>query len=366
MEQVSIGVVGCGNISDVYLNALKQFEMLRISACADLLPERAREKAEKHAISKACSVEELIADTEIDIVLNLTVPKAHAEVAMAALNSGKHVYNEKPIALTRQGASELLETAEEKGLRIGCAPDTFLGAALQTCRKVVEDGTIGEPIAATAVMMTHGPEDWHPDPEFLYQAGAGPLFDMGPYYLTALCNLIGPVKSVTGMAQTTFPERTIGSGPKQGETFKVKVPTHVVAVLQHANGAITNMVTSFDVWEHYNPYIVLHGTLGTMEVPDANMFDGTVRVRDHGSDELTDMPLTHGYTDNCRGLGVADMGYAIRSSRPHRASGEMAYHVLDVMHAIFEAADSRAHVELASTCVRPEPLPIGLRQGVLD
>jgi predicted dehydrogenase len=260
----------------------------------------------------------------------------------------------------------LLGAARDKGLLIGCAPDTFLGGGLQTCRKLIDDGWIGEPIAATAFMMCRGHENWHPDPEFYYQAGGGPMFDMGPYYLTALIHLIGPVGRVTGSAQITFPERIITSQPKYGTKIKVDVPTHVAGVMDFANGAVGTIITSFDVWAARLPRIEIYGTEGSLAVPDPNGFGGPVLVRRAGASEWGGVPLTHRYTKQSRGIGVADMAYALRSGRPHRANGDLAYHVLDIMHAFSHASQEGRHVELTSACGRPEPLPLGLAEGTLD
>lgn len=366
MDPVRVGVIGCGNISGVYLQAGKTFEILDIVACADIIPERAEARAAEHGIPRACSVEELLGDPEIEIVVNLTIPNAHAEVARAALEAGKSVYNEKPLTIGRQDGQELLEVARERGLLVGCAPDTFMGGGLQTCRKLVDDGVIGEPVAATAFMMNHGHESWHPDPEFYYKAGGGPMFDMGPYYLTALVNLIGPVQRVTGSARTTFPERLITSQPKYGTVITVDVPTHVAGIMDFANGAVGTIITTFDVWAARLPRIEVYGTEGSMAVPDPNTFGGPALVRRAGESEWAEVPLTHRYTTQSRGLGVADMAYALRSGRPHRASGEMAYHVLDIMHAFHDASREGRHIVLASTCRRPEPLPLGLEEGELD
>ena len=366
MDPVKVGVIGCGNISVVYLKAGKTFDILDIVACADLIHERAEAKAAEHGVPKACSVEELLADPEIAIVINLTVPRAHAAVALAALKAGKSVYNEKPLAIAREDGRRLLEIARDRGLLVGCAPDTFMGGGLQTCRKLVDDGEIGEPVAAVAFMMNHGHEGWHPDPEFFYKPGGGPMFDMGPYYLTALVNLIGPVHRVTGSARITFPERTITSQPKYGTRIKVEVPTHVAGIMDFANGAVGTIITTFDVWAARLPRIEVYGTEGSLAVPDPNGFGGPVLVRRAGEREWSEVPLTHGYTKQSRGLGVADMAYALRSGRPHRASGEMAYHVLDVMHAFHDASEEGRHIELSSTCSRPAPLPLGLTEGTLD
>ncbi len=365
-SRTRIGVIGCGNISPIYLQAGKRFEILEVAACADIDLPRAKARAAEFGIPKACSVEELLADPDIDIVVNLTIPKAHGPVGLTVLQAGKSVYNEKPLAALREEAQPLLTTARERGLRVGGAPDTFLGGGLQTCRKLIDDGVIGEPVAATAFMMGHGHESWHPDPAFYYQVGGGPMFDMGPYYLTALINLLGPVRRVTGSTRISFPERTITSKPKYGTKIEVKTPTHIAGVLDFASGAIGTIITSFDVWSHHAPIIEIYGSEGTLSVPDPNNFGGVVRVRKAREQDWVEVPLTHGYTQNSRGLGVADMAYALRSGRPHRASGELAYHVLDIMHAIHDASREGRHVELASTCERPAPLPVGLREGTLD
>jgi predicted dehydrogenase len=366
VETTKIGVVGCGNISGIYLEAGRVFDILEIVACADLLPERASAKAAEYHIPKACSMEELLADPEIEIVVNLTIPRAHAEVALAALQAGKSVHNETPLAVSREDGMQLLKLGRERGLRVGCAPDTFLGGGLQTCRKLIDDGWIGEPVAATAFMLCHGHESWHPDPDFYYQPGGGPMFDMGPYYLTALVHLMGPVRRVTGSAQITFPERLITSQPKHGTKIKVNVPTHVAGIMDFANGAVGTIVTSFDVWSAQVPHIEIYGTEGSLSVPDPNGFGGPVLVRRAGASDWSEVPLTHGYAKNSRGIGVADMAYALRSGRPQRASGDMAYHVLDIMHAFHDASREGRHVELSSTCTRPAPLPLGLREGTLD
>ena len=366
MKTTKIGIVGCGNISGIYLEAGRVFDILEIVACADLLPERASAKAAEYHVPKACSVEELLADPEIEIVVNLTIPRAHAEVALAALQAGKSVHNEKPLAVSREDGMRLLGLGRERGLRVGCAPDTFLGGGLQTCRKLIDDGWIGEPVAATAFMLCHGHESWHPDPDFYYQPGGGPMFDMGPYYLTALVHLMGPVRRVTGSAQITFPERLITSQPKHGTKIVVNVPTHVAGIMDFANGAVGTIVTSFDVWAAQVPRIEIYGTEGSLSVPDPNIFGGPVFVQRGGASDWSEVPLTHGYIKNSRGIGVADMAYALRSGRPQRASGDMAYHVLDIMHAFHDASREGRHVELSSTCTRPAPLPLGLREGMLD
>lgn len=365
-QAATVGVIGCGNISGIYLQQGQRFAAFDVVACADIDMEKARARAAEYDVPAVYTVEQLLADPQIEIVLNLTVPQAHGAVAMAALAAGKHVYNEKPLALNLPEARQALDLARERGLRVGCAPDTFLGGGLQTCRKLIDDGWIGEPIAASAFMMGHGPESWHPDPDFFYQPGAGPMFDMGPYYLTALAVLIGPVRRVTGSAHVTFPERVITSEPKYGTMIQVNTPTHVAGILDFESGAVGTIVTSFDVWATKLPRIEIYGTQGTLSVPDPNYFAGPARLRRAGATEWSDVPLAYGHTENSRGLGLADMATALRSDRPHRASGELAYHVLDIMHAFHDASAQGRHVELESGTARPAPLPLGLLPYELD
>jgi predicted dehydrogenase len=366
MEPVKIGIIGCGCISGVYLTNAKRFESIEVVACADIIPERSEAKAEEHGVPKVCTTEELLADPDIEIAVNLTPPVVHGPVGIAALEAGKSMHTEKPLAVTREDGQRMLELACENGLRLGAAPDTFMGAGLQTCRKLVDDGWIGEPLAATAFMMGRGVETWHPDPEFFYKVGGGPMFDMGPYYLTALVSLLGPVKRVSGSTAVSFPERTITSEPKYGETIMVDVPTHIAGTMDFACGAIATMVTSFDVWGHHLPCLELHGTEGSLSMPDPNTFGGPVLVKRGREGEWKEVPLTHGYAENSRGLGPADMACAIRSGRAHRASGELAYHVLDVMHAFHDSANRGTHVKLKSKCKRPEPMPMNLLPWQLD
>ena len=358
-QTTNVGIVGCGNISGIYLEAGKKWDILNIVACADIDLPRAQAQAAKYGIPKASGVAELLDDPSIAIVINLTVPQAHAEVALAALAAGKSVYNEKPLALDRAQAKQMLDLAGAKGLRVGCAPDTFLGGGLQTCRKLIDDGVIGEPIGASAFMMSHGPEGWHPNPEFFYQPGAGPMFDMGPYYLTALTTLLGPVRRVTGSTRVSFPERVIGSEPLRGQVIKVNTPTHIIGVLDFAAGVIGTIVTTFDVWSSELPRLEIYGSKGTLSLPDPNTFGGPVRVRLAGEKSWSEVQIAHGYTENSRGLGVADMADAIRTGRTHRANGQLAYHVLDLMHTIHDASREGRHIEMTSGCERPEPLPEG-------
>ena len=353
---LKVGLVGCGNISDIYLENARKLDAIEVVACADLVRQRADAKAAEYGVPRACTLDELLVDPEIAIVLNLTTPDAHAEIALAALEAGKSIYNEKPLAIRLDDGRQILETAQSKNLRVGCAPDTFLGGAWQTARKLIDDGAIGKPVAATAFMTCHGHENWHPDPEFLYQIGGGPMFDMGPYYLSALVNLLGPVRRVTGAANITFPERTITSEPKRGRKIKVEVPTHVVGVLEFLDGAVGTIITSFDVWHANLPFIEVYGTIGSLDLPDPNCFGGAVRLRAADDDAWRDVPLEFGLVENERGLGLADMARAVSLGGQHRASGELALHVLETMHAIHDAAREGRHIELQTVCERPAPL----------
>jgi len=337
---------------------------LDVVACADIDMDRARARAEEFGAA-AWPVEEILADPAIQIVVNLTVPRAHAEVNLAAIAAGKHVYCEKPLAITRSDGQRTLAAAEKKGVRVGCAPDTFLGGGIQTCRKLIDDGVIGEPVAATAFMTCRGHESWHPDPAFYYQPGGGPMLDMGPYYLTALVNLIGPIRRVTGSTRITFPERMVTSQPHYGTRIKVETATHVAGVVDFVNGAVGTIITSFDIWAANLPRIEIYGTEGSISVPDPNRFDGPVLLRRADESNWSEIPLTHS-ADVGRGIGVADMAYGLAYGRPHRASGELAYHVLEVMHAFEDASQTCRHVDIESSCVQPAALPLGLMPGRLD
>ena len=374
---VRVGIVGAGYISDIYLtNLTTRFDNVEVVAVADTIVERARDRATTYGV-RGVTVDELLADPGIELIVNLTIPLAHAEVALAAVRAGKSVYNEKPLTAAREDGRELLRLARENGVLVGGAPDTFLGGGLQTGRKLLDDGAIGRPIAASATMFTRGHERWHPDPAFYYQPGAGPMFDMGPYYLTALVSLLGPVRRVGSTTGVSFPERTITSAPKRGETIVVNTPTHIAAALDFENGAIATIVTSFDLYDTVHSSLVLYGSEGTLRLPDPNTFGGTVSLlQDETADSLRqprpgdadsgarpaaptwrEVPLSHGSTDNSRGLGVADLARAIRGEGPARASGDLAYHVLDIMHATLESSERGAHVMIESTVERPAALP---------
>lgn len=363
--KAKVGILGCGNIFPAYVHGCRAFDILEVAACADIDIERARARAKEFEVPKACTPEALLADPEIEIVVNLTVPQAHLETNLAAVEAGKNVHAEKPFALRRDDGRRVLEAAAAKDVLVGCAPDTFLGGGLQTCRKLIDDGEIGEPVAAVAFMCGHGPEAWHPNPDFFYKFGGGPLFDMGPYYLTALVHLLGPIRTVTGAARISFPERVATSEALYGHRISVDVPTHVAGVLGFEAGPVGTLVMSFDVWAHNLPRIEIYGSLGTLSVPDPNTFSGPVKLFRADTGEWRDVPLTHS-ADVGRGIGVADMAHALRSGRAHRASGQLAQHVLDVMQSLYDASDAGTRVQVQSYTPRPAPLPVGLAPGKLD
>ncbi|REE87489.1 putative dehydrogenase [Paenibacillus taihuensis] len=359
MKRVKVGVVGCGNISQIYFTNLKKYPEIDLVAAADIDLDRAKQRAEEFGLEKAYTVEQLMADPEIEIVVNLTIPKAHASVCLQALEAGKHVYVEKPLAVTREEGKKVLELAAAKGLRVASAPETFLGGGIQTCRKLIDDGAIGTPVSITGFMLGGGPEGWHPDPEFFYEAGGGPMFDMGPYYLTAYVTLLGPIRRVTGSAVISYPERTITSEKKNGKVITVETPTHIAGVLDFHSGAVGTLITSFDTKAGTSlPNIEVHGSEGSILVPDPNTFGGPVKLRKLGSDEWQEIELTHGHTDNNRGIGVADMARAIVEGRTHRANGAMAFHVLEAMHGFHDASKGGKHYVMESTCERPAPMPV--------
>ena len=358
-----VGVIGSGTISGAYFKAARLFPVLTIVACADLNREAAERAAETWGV-EALSVDELLTRPDIEIVLNLTIPQAHAEVTLQALAAGKHVHLEKPLALDRTEGKRVVAAAEAAGLRVSCAPDTFLGAGIQTCLQFLNSGELGRVVAGTAFMMIPGHERWHPSPDFYYQQGGGPLFDMGPYYLTALTQLLGPVRRVSASSATSS-ERTITSEPRRGERIPVEVPTHVSGTLEFANGALITLVMSFDVQHHTNHPIELHGEHGSLQVPDPNTFGGPVRVRLSDADVWEEVPLVNGYTGNVRGIGAADLAAALVTDRPHRCHSELALHVLDVMQSLHEAAEQGKHIALGSRCERPAPLPLGVAAGDL-
>jgi predicted dehydrogenase len=365
MNKYGLGIVGCGSISDAYFGGATDYEIIEVAACADIVPEAAQAKAEQHGC-RAVSVDELLEDPAVDIVVNLTIPQVHAEIATRALEAGKHTHCEKPFALNVDDGRRVVELGREKNLRVGCAPDTFLGSGGQACRKLLDDGAIGDVVAGTAFMMCHGHESWHPNPGFYYLSGGGPMFDMGPYYITTLINMLGPARRVSASSKRTFEERVCTSEARKGEVLPVEVTTHLAGTIDFESGAIITMVMSFDIWAHHHTNIELYGTAGSMQVPDPNGFGGVVSVYKPGDPEgWTEQELMHGY-EGCRCMGVADMAYAIESGRAHRCSGELALHALEIIAAFDLSSESGQAVELQNGCERPAALPTGLQAGTLD
>lgn len=356
-----VGVIGCGNISPQYFKGAKLYREIEMVACADINESVAKARAEEFGVPRALSVDELLADGEIDIVLNLTTPQFHAPVNKRILEAGKHAYCEKPFATNREEAKEVLALAKAKGLYVGCAPDTFLSGPMQTARRLIEEGLIGEPYGANAAFACPGHERWHPNPDFYYKRGGGPLLDMGPYYLTVLSNLLGSVSSVISKGQRVFSERTIGSEGRRGEKIGVETLTHLTSLIEYESGATASTVFSFDMQGlHDLPMLTIYGTEGTLSLPDPNWFVGEVKVSRPGASEWESLSLQHNY-EGARSLGLAEMAAAIEAGRPMRASGELAYHVFDVMVACEEAAVAGGPITVES---RFERLPvIGASEG---
>ena len=351
---VGVGLIGAGTISDTYLENLTGFADTEVLAIGDIAPEAAREKAAKYDVAAAGDVATVLDHPGVEIVVNLTIPAAHAEVATGVIRAGKHVWNEKPLALDRISGQSLLDEAEAAGLLVGCAPDTFLGAGLQTACRLIEQGLIGTPLTALALLQSPGPESWHPNPAFLFAAGAGPLFDVGPYYLTALVQVFGSVSSVAALGSKARARRVIGSGPKAGEEFDVAVPSHVSALAQFESGQSAQGIFSFDS-ALPRTLLEVNGTEATMLFPDPNQFDGEIAIRRRDSEDWETVASTTALS--FRGTGVLDMARALREGRPHRAQGLLGYHVLDTMIAIAESVESRAFVDVASSVDKPPLLP---------
>ena len=356
-DPTPVGIIGCGNISSIYLKNAQWLTPMTVTAVADIDQAAAEAQAAEFNVPRVLTVDEMLSDPDIELIINLTPPSAHAAVAIAVVQAGKSVYNEKPLTVAREDAQLLLTTAEANGVSVGCAPDTFLGAAHQTCRQLIDQGLIGEPMAATAFMMGWGMEMWHPSPEFFFKPGGGPLLDMGPYYLTALINLLGPVRTVSGMTRIGRKQRTITSEPLAGTVIEVQVPTHAASLLQFTNGAIGTLITSFEAAGSNLPRIEVYGTEGALSVPDPNQFNGEIRVKRPGHQLWETVLVDRPYAENSRGLGVADMIMALREGRQPRANGRLAFHVLDIMHAIQESSDSGEHITLSSFAERPALMP---------
>lgn len=353
---LGVGIIGAGVISKQYLNNLATYPDVKVVAIGDLYPEAAKAKAEEHGIAKHGDVASVLGDPEVELVVNLTIPAAHAEVGIAIVEAGKHLWNEKPLTDNLQTAKDLLAAAARNDVRVGCAPDTVLGPGWQAVRRVIESGAIGEPKSAQILFQSPGPEKWHPNPDFLFQAGGGPLLDIGPYYLTALTQVFGPVAAVDAVGSRALDTRTIGDGPRAGQSFDVTVPTHVGALLQYVNGAVAQAVFSFES-AIKRTVIEISGTEGALVAPDPNQFGGQVTVTKMHQNDAVVAAATEANGQG-RGIGVVDMVRSIRAGEPHRASGEQALHILDVMLTA-EAKANGAQANLSTTSVQPAPLPEG-------
>ncbi|WP_312500561.1 Gfo/Idh/MocA family protein [Lacrimispora sp.] len=378
MRKVNVGILGCGVISNTYIRDMKRFyKNLHIAACADVNPGLAKAHAEKYGIPAGCTPEELLAMEEVELIVNLTPPQLHGELNSKILKAGKHVFCEKPFALTVEEAKEVMNLAKEKNLLIGSAPDTFLGSSLQTCRKLLDDGWIGTPLYASANMTSIGVETWHPAPEHFYRKGAGPLYDMGPYYFTALAALLGPVKSVSAFCATGFLERNIYAGPRAGNQISVETPTHYSGVARLSSGVIVSLNLSFDIWHSSLPKMEIYGTEGTLEVPDPNMSGGKPRVyrKERTLDPLYDdsiqtreklgvsveIPELYPHIgDYTRGSGVFDLACAVAEGRRPRVNAEMACHVVEAITGMMESAETKKVYEMKTSCERPLPLAMGV------
>ena len=360
-----IGIIGCGNISPAYAGTLSQFPWIEIAAVADGIGERAEAFAAEHG-SVAMEASDMLRDDSIDAIVNLTPAHAHANVTRACLEAGKSVYSEKPLGTDFLEGRSLVELAAEKGLRLGCAPDTFLGSGLQAARSAIDRGVIGEPIAANGFMLGFGPEWWHPNPESFYVAGAGPLFDMGPYYLTALVHLLGPARSISGSAKIGIADRVMHAKGRVGDVVRAAVPTHVACLIDFVGGASATLVTSFDVKATRFRNIEVYGTEGTLSLPDPNTFGGPLKVRSILADDWRDIPLPTPNIPQQRGIGLADMLSATQANRPHRASAELALHILELMSATLRSSDEGRRIDLTTTCERPEPVRLHLPANTFD
>ncbi len=365
MRKVGIGIIGCGNISTAYLKAAQRFPVLDIKAVADMRSEAAEKRGAEFNVPWM-RVDQLLKRDDVELVINLTVPLAHTDVSLAVLDAGKHVHSEKPLGVNVTEARKVMELAAMKNLRVGCAPDTFLGGGHQTARKLIDDGVIGTPVAGSAFFMCPGHERWHPSPGFYYLRGGGPMLDMGPYYITDLVQLLGPVASVMGSTARPKSERLVTSEPMNGTLIPVEVSTHVAGMLEFESGAVVSIAMSFDVPKHRHTPIEIYGDKGSILEPDPNRFGGEVQVAKTGGEWET-MPLTHGHVEGeFRSIGAADMATAIVTNRPHRASGALALHVLEVMEAFQTSADEGRRVRIESRVERPAMMPAGRDTGQID
>ena len=353
-----VGIVGCGNISNRYVQNASLFKQeFCLTCCTDLLDDCTQQLATRGKMTACGSLDELLARNDVDIVLNLTTPPAHAAVSIAALAAGKHIYSEKPLGITLNEAGQILKVADQNNCFVGCAPDTFLGASGQEARALIDAGAIGQIIAGSAFMLTGGPETWHPNPESFYQPGSGPLWDMGPYYISALVSLLGPVKQVMGSARMGNNRRRIGSGPKQGQEFETNTSSHIAGVLTFHSGAIITLVTSFDVPSSTVPFMELYGTEGTLQLPDPNTFSGSILVKMHGARRWKKIGhRRRPWKKDSRGLGLADLARSVARGELPRCSGAFAYHGTEIMEAVLASAESGQVVEIRSRLERPLPL----------
>lgn len=366
-NKLRIGVVGCGNISLAYMRNAPLFRGVRIVACADLNLEAAQNRAKEFGL-RATDVDSILEDNDVDLILNLTVPAAHSDISMRALSAGKHVFTEKPLGVTADEGRRLVDAATVRGLTIGSAPDTFLGAAGRHARRLIESGVIGKPVTGTAFMMGRGMEHWHPDPSFYYQPGAGPVMDMGPYYLTMMVNLLGPVRRVQAVATSGQEERLItAEGHKKGTTFKVGTPTSVLSLLEFECGATITFGASWDVFRHSNHPIELHGTQGSLRLPDPDNFGGVIALSSHGAPweeadtasalfGAVNWPVAAPDRANYRMLGLADLARSIIEGRTPRASGTLALHVLEIMGAILKAGETGVGQTITGRTEQPKEL----------
>lgn len=370
MQVTTIGIIGCGVISNSYLTGAARSKIITVKGVADMRREAAEARAAEYAC-QAMTVEELLADPDIEIVINLTIPNAHAEIDRRIIAAGKHVYSEKPLVASLADAHTVLDAAEAMGLRIGCAPDTFLGASHQAVRRAIDDGLIGRVIGGSVCVATRGMEHWHPDPRFFYKLGGGPQLDIGPYYITQLVNLLGPVASVSAMATKGFETRTITSEPLNGTVFEVEVPTTINGSLLFRSGANLAITTSWDVMSTRRPGIEIYGTEGSLQNPDPNFFGGTpeIAVRGEAWKGLEIEEFAFGKNNRTtrvgrevadyRIIGLIDMAAAIREKREHRANGKLALHVLEVLDALERSSKAGTHIEIGSLCEQPQPVPKG-------
>ena len=368
MKTLRVAVIGVGSISGIYLeNLTRVFRGLEVAGVCDLVPERALAAREKYGLPRVYdTMLEAFRDPGVDIVLNLTRPHQHFEVSRLALEHGKHVYTEKPLGISMGEGDALVQLARERGLLIAGAPDTFLGAGLQSCRKYIDSGMIGQPLGAAAFMICRGHETWHPDPDFYYQPGGGPMLDMGPYYITALVSLLGPVKRLVAAGKRSFDTRLITSQPHAGTEIQVNTDTYVAGTMVFASGVISTIFTTFDVYYENQARLEIYGSEGSLILPDPNYFGGPIRIFRPESGKVEELPLLFDYADNSRGLGLADMAAALRAGRAARAGMDQVHHVLEVLSGFETSARSGQWLDLKTGCDRPLPMEKASLTGQLD